>query len=86
MFNVHLIFIVHLQLWDDKMVRRISSHPAIQRVVTLGTLCALELKAEGTSAGYKFVNFILSPLLYFCAPHALEFLCWKNLMNIICVI
>ncbi|XP_014510153.1 bifunctional dethiobiotin synthetase/7,8-diamino-pelargonic acid aminotransferase, mitochondrial isoform X1 [Vigna radiata var. radiata] len=40
------------ELWDDKMVRRISSHPAIQRVVTLGTLCALELKAEGTSAGY----------------------------------
>jgi len=52
---------VHLQLWDDKMVHRISSHPAIQRVVALGTLCALELKAEGNNAGYKFINFILSP-------------------------
>ncbi|KAL2977627.1 hypothetical protein AAZX31_13G078000 [Glycine max] len=40
------------ELWDDKMVHRISSHPAIQRVVALGTLCALELKAEGNNAGY----------------------------------
>jgi len=52
---------VFLQLWDDKMVCRISSHPAIQRVVTLGTLFVLELKGEGASAGYKFVNFILFP-------------------------
>jgi len=57
------------------MVRRISSHPVIQRVVTLGTLCALELKAEGTSAGYNIFNFILSPFYYFCARHVLEFLC-----------
>ncbi|KAK7388482.1 hypothetical protein VNO78_23298 [Psophocarpus tetragonolobus] len=40
------------KLWDDKMVRRIASHPAVQRVVALGTLCALELKAEGNSSGY----------------------------------
>ncbi|KAK7329822.1 hypothetical protein VNO77_24002 [Canavalia gladiata] len=40
------------ELWDDKLVCQISSHPAIQRVVTLGTLCALELKAEGDNAGY----------------------------------
>ncbi|CAL0325586.1 unnamed protein product [Lupinus luteus] len=40
------------ELWDDKMVRQLSSHPAVQRVVALGTLCALELKAEGSNAGY----------------------------------
>ncbi|XP_061361684.1 bifunctional dethiobiotin synthetase/7,8-diamino-pelargonic acid aminotransferase, mitochondrial [Gastrolobium bilobum] len=40
------------ELWDDKMVRQISLHPAVQRVVALGTLCALELKAEGNNAGY----------------------------------
>ncbi|XP_027331712.1 bifunctional dethiobiotin synthetase/7,8-diamino-pelargonic acid aminotransferase, mitochondrial isoform X2 [Abrus precatorius] len=40
------------ELWDDKMVHQISAHPAVQRVVTLGTLCALELKAEGDNAGY----------------------------------
>ncbi|XP_019463455.1 PREDICTED: bifunctional dethiobiotin synthetase/7,8-diamino-pelargonic acid aminotransferase, mitochondrial isoform X1 [Lupinus angustifolius] len=40
------------ELWDDKIVRQLSSHPAVQRVVALGTLCALELKAEGSNAGY----------------------------------
>lgn len=40
------------ELWDDKMVHRISSYPAVERVVALGTLFALELKAEGNNAGY----------------------------------
>ncbi|KAJ1433507.1 Pyridoxal phosphate-dependent transferase, major domain [Sesbania bispinosa] len=40
------------ELWDNKMVDQISSHPAVQRVVALGTLFALELKAEGDNAGY----------------------------------
>lgn len=40
------------ELWDDKMVRKISSHSAVQRIVVLGTLFALELKAEGDNAGY----------------------------------
>ncbi|XP_015878220.3 bifunctional dethiobiotin synthetase/7,8-diamino-pelargonic acid aminotransferase, mitochondrial [Ziziphus jujuba] len=40
------------ELWDEKMVGEISSHPAVQRVVVLGTLCALELRAEGSNAGY----------------------------------
>ncbi|KAK7265291.1 hypothetical protein RJT34_32909 [Clitoria ternatea] len=40
------------ELWDNKMIHQISSHPAVQRVVALGTLCALELKAEGNNAGY----------------------------------
>ncbi|KAK9275394.1 hypothetical protein L1049_022658 [Liquidambar formosana] len=40
------------ELWDVELVQQISSHPAVQRVVTLGTLCALELRAEGSNAGY----------------------------------
>ncbi|KAJ7979489.1 Bifunctional dethiobiotin synthetase/7,8-diamino-pelargonic acid aminotransferase, mitochondrial [Quillaja saponaria] len=40
------------ELWDEKLVHQISSHPAVQRVVTLGTLCALELRADGCNAGY----------------------------------
>ncbi|GAU21004.1 hypothetical protein TSUD_201530 [Trifolium subterraneum] len=40
------------ELWDDKMVLKISSHSAVERVVVLGTLFALELKAEGDNAGY----------------------------------
>lgn len=40
------------ELWDDKLVYQISSHPAIQRVVVLGTLCAIELRVEGCNAGY----------------------------------
>jgi dethiobiotin synthetase/adenosylmethionine--8-amino-7-oxononanoate aminotransferase len=43
---------VLFQLWDDKMVLKISSHSAVERVVVLGTLFALELKAEGDNAGY----------------------------------
>ncbi|GMN52124.1 hypothetical protein TIFTF001_021281 [Ficus carica] len=39
-------------LWDEELVYKISSHPAVQRVVALGTLCALELRAEGSNAGY----------------------------------
>nr|DAD45742.1 TPA_asm: hypothetical protein HUJ06_003972 [Nelumbo nucifera] len=40
------------ELWDAKLVHQISLHPAVQRVVTLGTLFALELCAEGHDAGY----------------------------------
>lgn len=42
----------YMQLWDNKLVYQISSHPAIKRVVVLGTLCAIELQAEGCNAGY----------------------------------
>ncbi|KAL2338612.1 hypothetical protein Fmac_013058 [Flemingia macrophylla] len=49
------------ELWDDTMVRRISSDPAVQRVVALGTLFALELKAEGNNAGYG--SLYAKPLL-----------------------
>ncbi|KAJ4709362.1 Bifunctional dethiobiotin synthetase/7,8-diamino-pelargonic acid aminotransferase, mitochondrial [Melia azedarach] len=40
------------ELWDSELVQKISSHPSIQRVVALGTVCALELEAEGCNAGY----------------------------------
>ncbi|EXB94580.1 Adenosylmethionine-8-amino-7-oxononanoate aminotransferase [Morus notabilis] len=40
------------ELWDKELVYMISSHPAVERVVALGTLCALELRAEGPNAGY----------------------------------
>ncbi|XP_055823033.1 bifunctional dethiobiotin synthetase/7,8-diamino-pelargonic acid aminotransferase, mitochondrial [Solanum dulcamara] len=40
------------ELWDPDMVRQISLLPAVHRVVVLGTLCALELRAEGSNAGY----------------------------------
>ncbi|KAG7021738.1 Bifunctional dethiobiotin synthetase/7,8-diamino-pelargonic acid aminotransferase, mitochondrial, partial [Cucurbita argyrosperma subsp. argyrosperma] len=40
------------ELWDENLVHLISSHPAVKRVVALGTLFALELKADGPDAGY----------------------------------
>ncbi|XP_045815201.1 bifunctional dethiobiotin synthetase/7,8-diamino-pelargonic acid aminotransferase, mitochondrial isoform X1 [Trifolium pratense] len=49
------------ELWDDKMVHKISSHSAVERVVVLGTLFALELKAEGDNAGYA--SLYARPLL-----------------------
>ncbi|XP_068652634.1 bifunctional dethiobiotin synthetase/7,8-diamino-pelargonic acid aminotransferase, mitochondrial [Aristolochia californica] len=41
-----------IELWDNKLVLEISSHSSVQRVVALGTLCAIELKA-GDDAGYS---------------------------------
>nr|GME13234.1 bifunctional dethiobiotin synthetase/7,8-diamino-pelargonic acid aminotransferase, mitochondrial [Ipomoea batatas] len=40
------------ELWDENLVRQISLLPAVGRVVVLGTLCAMELQAEGSNAGY----------------------------------
>ncbi|GFS40672.1 adenosylmethionine-8-amino-7-oxononanoate transaminase [Actinidia rufa] len=34
------------------LVTQISFHHTVHRVVALGTLCALELRAEGHNAGY----------------------------------
>lgn len=48
---IHLFFQL-LQLWDENLVYEISSHPAVKRVVALGTLFALELQADGSNAGY----------------------------------
>ena len=54
----------NLQLWDGTLVNQLSSLPNVKRVVSLGTLCAIELKAEGSDAGYgtleleSFICFI----------------------------
>ncbi|XP_011069894.1 bifunctional dethiobiotin synthetase/7,8-diamino-pelargonic acid aminotransferase, mitochondrial [Sesamum indicum] len=40
------------ELWDAALVSQISLLPAVHRVVALGTLCAIELLAEGLNAGY----------------------------------
>ncbi|PIN20538.1 Acetylornithine aminotransferase [Handroanthus impetiginosus] len=40
------------ELWDTELVLQISLLPAVNRVVSLGTLCAIELRAEGCNAGY----------------------------------
>ncbi|KAI3958419.1 hypothetical protein MKW98_011107 [Papaver atlanticum] len=39
-------------LWDAELVRQISSHPGVKRVIMLGTLVALELEAQGSDVGY----------------------------------
>uniref|UniRef100_A0A0A9CZW8 BIO1 n=1 Tax=Arundo donax TaxID=35708 RepID=A0A0A9CZW8_ARUDO len=40
------------ELWDNALVQQLSSLPNVKRVVSLGTLCAIELRAEGSDAGY----------------------------------
>ncbi|KAJ6993934.1 bifunctional dethiobiotin synthetase/7,8-diamino-pelargonic acid aminotransferase [Populus alba x Populus x berolinensis] len=40
------------ELWDAELVQQISSHPSVERVIALGTLFALELRAEGHNVGY----------------------------------
>ncbi|KAM7477033.1 hypothetical protein LguiB_024276 [Lonicera macranthoides] len=40
------------EIWDMDQAHQISFHPAVQRVVALGTLFALELRADGHNAGY----------------------------------
>jgi dethiobiotin synthetase/adenosylmethionine--8-amino-7-oxononanoate aminotransferase len=39
------------ELWDEELVQQISSHSAVQRVVVIGTLFALELKADASNSG-----------------------------------
>ncbi|KAL6977691.1 Bifunctional dethiobiotin synthetase/7,8-diamino-pelargonic acid aminotransferase, mitochondrial [Sarracenia purpurea var. burkii] len=40
------------ELWDMDLVQQISMHRTVRRVVALGTLCALELQADDSNAGY----------------------------------
>ncbi|KAF9680573.1 hypothetical protein SADUNF_Sadunf06G0135800 [Salix dunnii] len=40
------------ELWNAELVQQISSHPSVERVIALGTIFALELKAEGHNVGY----------------------------------
>ncbi|OVA10239.1 Aminotransferase class-III [Macleaya cordata] len=52
------------ELWDLELVNQISAHPVVKRVVTLGTLFALELQAQGSDAGYGslYANSLLRGL------------------------
>lgn len=50
--SVMFFHVLQLQLWDVKLVHGLSSLPAVQRVVVLGTLLAVELKADGCDTGY----------------------------------
>lgn len=64
--NINLIHGTELlrELWNLELVRKISSHHAVQRVVALGTLCAVELRAAGCNAGYAstFASSLLKQL------------------------
>ncbi|CAN7067197.1 bifunctional dethiobiotin synthetase/7,8-diamino-pelargonic acid aminotransferase, mitochondrial [Brassica rapa] len=40
------------ELWDEELVLQISSHCAVERVVVLGTVFALELKVDASNSGY----------------------------------
>ncbi|EPS73895.1 hypothetical protein M569_00862, partial [Genlisea aurea] len=40
------------ELWKEELVVRLSSLPNVSRVVALGTLCAIELAAQGSDVGY----------------------------------
>lgn len=41
-----------IELWDNKLVSKISAKSAVSRVVALGTVCAIELKADNADIGY----------------------------------
>ncbi|TVU42146.1 hypothetical protein EJB05_08537 [Eragrostis curvula] len=40
------------ELWDVALVRQLSSLQNVKRVVSIGTLCAVELETHGSDAGY----------------------------------
>ncbi|GJN09705.1 hypothetical protein PR202_ga27735 [Eleusine coracana subsp. coracana] len=40
------------ELWDGALVQQLSSLPNVERVVSIGTVCVIELKAQGSDAGY----------------------------------
>lgn len=44
-------------------MQQISSHPSVERVIALGTLFALELKAEGHNVGYGHIRLLLCHFL-----------------------
>ncbi|KAL8488837.1 hypothetical protein ACS0TY_024951 [Phlomoides rotata] len=52
------------ELWDPELVCQVSLLPQVHRVVALGTLCAIELQAEGCNAGYAsmYANSLLKKL------------------------
>ncbi|KAM0933792.1 putative dethiobiotin synthase, Adenosylmethionine--8-amino-7-oxononanoate transaminase [Dioscorea sansibarensis] len=40
------------ELWDMQLVLQLSSLNGVRRVITMGTLCAIELRAGGSDVGY----------------------------------
>ncbi|KAA0041161.1 bifunctional dethiobiotin synthetase/7,8-diamino-pelargonic acid aminotransferase [Cucumis melo var. makuwa] len=56
------------ELWDDNLVYEISSHPAVKRVVALGTLFALELQADGSNVCRALTAFCCLRFRKFFAP------------------
>ncbi|KAH9305032.1 hypothetical protein KI387_009436 [Taxus chinensis] len=40
------------ELWDSKLVAKISALSSVKRVIALGTICALELQADESNTGY----------------------------------
>ncbi|CAN7110360.1 unnamed protein product [Brassica rapa subsp. narinosa] len=40
------------ELWDEELVQQISCHSAVQKVVVIGTLFALELKVDASNSRY----------------------------------
>jgi hypothetical protein len=46
-----------------ELVQQISSHPSVERVIALGTLFALELRAEGHNVGYGHIQLLLCHFL-----------------------
>lgn len=69
-------FTLNLQLWDGTLVKQLSSLPNVKRVVSLGTLCAIELKAEGSDAGYVIYEWVIIFLSF--TDEYLYFSCHKE--------
>ncbi|KAJ0984227.1 hypothetical protein J5N97_002583 [Dioscorea zingiberensis] len=40
------------ELWDMQLVLQLSSLNGVRRVIAMGTLCAIELRADGSDVGY----------------------------------
>lgn len=45
-----------VELWEPDIVAELSAHPAVQRVIALGTVFALELKADASDSGYASLS------------------------------
>lgn len=50
-------------MWDGEIITKISSLPNVKRIVSVGTICAIELEAEGSDAGYAVIIFFFCLLL-----------------------
>eukprot|EP00250_Pteridium_aquilinum_P016808 c23301_g1_i1 orf=265-2925(-) len=87
-----------LELWDPKLVAELSAHSAVKRVIALGTVFALELKANASESGYASMvsrsivdalrengiyNRPLGNVIYFmCGPTTPPLICTKLLLQL----